>query len=105
MRTSPRPWHVSQTVLCVPGSLPLPLQLSQRTSRGIWIFVSRPAAASSSVILSSYCRSSPRIARERPRRPPPAPAKKFSKMSSKSVPKPPSNPLPAATPGAEPKRS
>src|SRR2546425_9586692 len=40
MRTSPRPWHVSHVVLCVPGSLPVPLHVSQRSSRGIWIFVS-----------------------------------------------------------------
>ena len=105
MRTSPWPWHASHVVFCVPGSLPLPLHVSQRSSRGIWIFVSSPAAASSSVIFSSYWRSSPRITRERLRRPPPALEKKFSKMSSKSVPKPPSKPPPAPVLGTLPKRS
>jgi hypothetical protein len=104
MRTSPRPPQVSQVVLRVPTSAPVPMQDAHDSRRGIWIFVSRPAAASSSVIFSSYWRSSPRAARvRRPPRPPPP--RKFSKMSSKSEPKPASKPPPEPVPGAVPNRS
>ena len=104
VRTSPRPPHVSQVTLRVPASAPLPLHAPHDSSRGIWTFVSRPAAASSSVSFSSYWRSSPRAARvRRPPRPPPP--RKFSKRSSNSEPKPASKPEPPPVPGALPKRS
>ena len=48
--TVPLPLHVVQVLALVPGLAPLPLQVSQPSQLGTRICVSRPLAASSSVI-------------------------------------------------------
>ena len=47
--TWPAPPQAEQVVGCVPGVAPLPSQVVQLESRGIWMCVSVPNAASSRV--------------------------------------------------------
>ena len=94
--TCPRPPHSGQTSAVVPGSQPLPLQVSQGSTRSMMTPFSQPKQASSNVMLTLVRRLSPRcgaLGFERVALPPKPPPKKLPKMSprspkSKSMPPP-----------------
>ena len=99
--TVPLPWHSGQVSGELPGSQPLPLQVSQATYRSTVTAFSQPKAASSKVMARDWRILSPRwgaLGLERRCAPPKPPPKKLPKMSPRSPKSKPAPPYPPPAP-------